>query len=95
MSLLCDSFAGAFSHLGVERIDLQCTADNVASARIAERLGFQLEGHQRQRHRKRDGELVDRLWYGLLRSEWEAQPRDSVPRGGPGESEAARKGKAA
>jgi RimJ/RimL family protein N-acetyltransferase len=65
----------AFVHLGVARLDLQCTADNVASARIAERLGFRLEGCQRQRHRKRNGELVDRLCYGLLRSEWRAEQR--------------------
>jgi ribosomal-protein-serine acetyltransferase len=64
----------AFVHLGAARIDLQCTADNLASAGVAERLGFRLEGRQRQRHRKRNSELVDRLWYGLLRAEWEAQP---------------------
>jgi RimJ/RimL family protein N-acetyltransferase len=63
----------AFEHFGVERIDLQCMADNVASAHVAERIGFRLEGRQRRRHRKRDGELVDRLWYGLLRSEWAAR----------------------
>jgi len=70
--------AVAFEQFGVERIDLQCQADNVASARVAERLGFRLEGRQRQRDRKRDGDLVDRLWYGLLRAEWEAQ-RTSRP----------------
>jgi RimJ/RimL family protein N-acetyltransferase len=68
----------AFVHLGVARIDLQCTADNLASTRVAERLGFRLEGRHRQRHRKRNGELVDRLWYGLLHTEWEARP--SLPR---------------
>jgi len=70
--------AVAFEQFSVERIDLQCQADNVASARVAERLGFRLEGRQRQRDRKRDGDLVDRLWYGLLRAEWEAQ-RTSRP----------------
>lgn len=60
----------ALETLAVDRLDLQCTADNRASARVAERIGFRLEGRQRQRHRKKDGALVDRLWYGLLRSEW-------------------------
>jgi RimJ/RimL family protein N-acetyltransferase len=60
----------AFDVLAVNRIDLQCSADNLASARVAERIGFHLEGRQRLRHRKKDGSLVDRLWYGLLRSEW-------------------------
>ena len=63
----------AFEYFGVTRIDLQCRADNLASAQVAARLGFQLEGRQRQRHHKRSGELVDRLWYGLMRAEWEAQ----------------------
>jgi ribosomal-protein-serine acetyltransferase len=60
----------AFEALAVQRVELYCASDNVASARVAETIGFQLEGRQRQRHRKRDGMLVDRLWYGLLRSEW-------------------------
>ena len=49
-------------------------SDNQASASVAERLGFSREGVQRLRHRKRDGTLVDRLWYGLLRSEWASEP---------------------
>lgn len=60
----------AFLHLQMNRVDLQCRADNEASQRVAERCGFRLEGCQRLRHRKKDGALVDRLWYGLLRSEW-------------------------
>jgi RimJ/RimL family protein N-acetyltransferase len=59
----------AFDVLKVERIDLQCASDNMASARVAERLGFRLEGRQRLRLRKRDSTLVDRVWYGLLRAE--------------------------
>jgi RimJ/RimL family protein N-acetyltransferase len=61
----------AFEHLQVSRLDLQCRADNGASQRVAERCGFRLEGCQRLRHRRKDGFLVDRLWYGLLRSEWQ------------------------
>jgi RimJ/RimL family protein N-acetyltransferase len=60
----------AFERLAVDRVELYCASDNLASARVAERLGFSLEGCQRLRHRKRDGTLVGRLWYGLLRSEW-------------------------
>ena len=61
----------AFEYFRVLRIDLQCRADNTASQRVAERCGFRLEGCQRLRHRKKSGELVDRLWYGLQRSEWQ------------------------
>jgi RimJ/RimL family protein N-acetyltransferase len=64
---------GAFDHLNMGRVDLQCRADNTASQRVAERLGFRREGCQRLRHRKKDGSLVDRLWYGLLREEWEGE----------------------
>ncbi len=60
----------AFEQLHVDRLDLQCRVDNLASQRVAERCGFRLEGRQRLRHRKKSGEVVDRLWYGLLRSEW-------------------------
>ena len=56
----------AFAQLKVSRLVLQCAADNLASQRVAERCGFTLEGRQRQRQRKKDGSLVDRLWYGLL-----------------------------
>jgi RimJ/RimL family protein N-acetyltransferase len=65
----------AFDRLNVSRVDLQCRADNTASQRVAQRLGFVLEGCQRLRHRKKDGALVDLLWYGLLRAEWEGEAR--------------------
>ena len=61
----------AFEQLNVVRVELQCAADNAASQRVAERCGFTLEGRQRQRQRKKDGSLADRLWYGLLLSEWQ------------------------
>lgn len=63
----------AFDRLNVNRVDLQCRSDNTASQRVAERVGFRQEGCQRLRHRKKDGSLVDRLWYGLLREEWEGE----------------------
>ncbi len=52
----------AFDILNVSRVDLQCRADNIASQRVAEHLGFRQEGCQRLRHRKKDDSLVDRLW---------------------------------
>lgn len=61
----------AFEHLRVVRIELQCAADNQASIGVAERCGFRLEGRLRQRSAKKDGARVDRLWYGLLLSEWQ------------------------
>lgn len=61
----------AFEYLKVVRVELQCAADNEASQRVAERCGFTLEGRQRQRQHKKDGTLVDRLWYGFLLTEWQ------------------------
>ena len=63
----------AFGEMGVERIELQCRADNVSSQRVAERCGFTLEGRARRQHRMKTGALVDVLWYGLLHEEWEAR----------------------
>jgi ribosomal-protein-serine acetyltransferase len=60
----------AFERLGVRRVELQCAADNEKSARVARRCGFTLEGRLRERHPKKDGPPVDRLWFGLLRFEW-------------------------
>lgn len=59
----------AFEQLRVLRIDLRCAADNTASIQVAKRCGFTQEGCFRQYHRKKDGTLVDMLWFGLLHSE--------------------------
>jgi RimJ/RimL family protein N-acetyltransferase len=61
----------AFEQLKVIRLDLRCSADNDASMRVAERCSFVREGRFRDHHRKKSGDLVDSLWYGLLRSEWQ------------------------
>jgi ribosomal-protein-serine acetyltransferase len=60
----------AFEHLKVLRVDLRCAADNPASMRVAEHCGFVPEGRFRQHHRKKDGTLVDMLWYGLPLDKW-------------------------
>jgi RimJ/RimL family protein N-acetyltransferase len=61
----------AFEHMKVLRVDLRCAVDNKASIRVAEHCGFVQEGCFRQHHRKKDGTLVDMLWYGLLLPEWQ------------------------
>jgi ribosomal-protein-serine acetyltransferase len=63
----------AFEQMNVLRLNLRCAADNQASMRVAEHCGFVQEGLFRQDHRKKDGTLVDMLWYGLLLSEWQSQ----------------------
>jgi RimJ/RimL family protein N-acetyltransferase len=61
----------AFEHLQVVRVELRCNADNTASRRVAEHCGFVYEGRFRDHHRKKSGELVDTLWYSILRSDWQ------------------------
>lgn len=61
----------AFDYLKVLRVDLRCAADNQASRRVAAHCGFIQEGCFRQHHRKKDGALVDMLWFGLFQSEWQ------------------------
>lgn len=61
----------AFDQLGVRRVELQCAGDNEKSARVAERCGFRLEARLRERWHKKDGIVADKLWFGLLRGEWE------------------------
>jgi RimJ/RimL family protein N-acetyltransferase len=39
-----------FTERGVNRVELQCRTDNVASRRVAERVGGQLEGVRRRSH---------------------------------------------
>ena len=60
----------AFEYLKVSRIELQVAAGNTPSVHVAERCGFRLEGRLRRRQSRKDGSLVDKLWFGLLRSEW-------------------------
>ena len=58
-----------FRHLGLRRISSWCIADNVASARVLERLGFTQEGRLR-RNEFFKGRWWDTLLYALLAEEW-------------------------
>jgi len=59
----------AFRDLGMNRVQIRCASGNLRSAAIPEKLGFTLEGRQRQ-HVIRDGKIYDFLIYGLLKNEW-------------------------
>ena len=54
------------------RIQIQCSPLNIPSNKVAERLGFMLEGTLRQAYIAQ-GEARDINLYSLLRSEFEAQ----------------------
>jgi ribosomal-protein-alanine N-acetyltransferase len=58
-----------FATLGLNRIEADIDPRNVASARSLERLGFQKEGHLRERWIVGD-EVSDTALYGLLQRDW-------------------------
>lgn len=53
----------------LNRVEMLCGVENRASRRVAERLGFQLEGVRRESHWITD-RFADHAVYGLLRREW-------------------------
>ena len=59
-----------FRELGLRRISSWCIADNIASARVLERLGFRQEGRLR-RNEFFKGRWWDTLLYALLAEEWQ------------------------
>lgn len=60
---LCDM---ARDELGVKRLVIRCDARNAKSCKVAERLGFTLEGTLRQELRTHRGELRDTLVYAWV-----------------------------
>lgn len=68
-----------FEKLEFNRVQLKCASTNVASQRVAERLGFSWEGLLRQAELI-DGQYVDHYVYGLLRSEFNAAGAQPVTR---------------
>ena len=61
-----------FDVLDLHRVEADIDPRNVASARVLERLGFQHEGHLRERWIV-GGEISDSGIYGLLAREWKAR----------------------
>jgi ribosomal-protein-alanine N-acetyltransferase len=58
-----------FAHLGVHRIQADCTAGNIASERVLLKCGFQFEGIWRESCWEH-GRFVDIKQFGLLRREF-------------------------
>ena len=66
-----------FNELGLRRISSWCIADNVASARVLERLGFRQEGRLR-RNEYFKGRWWDTLLYALLAEEWQCAVKSAA-----------------
>ncbi|MBN7821604.1 GNAT family N-acetyltransferase [Bowmanella yangjiangensis] len=59
----------AFKQMALNRIEAEIDPDNTGSAKALLRLGFEQEGHLRQRWIV-DGHKSDSALYGLLREDW-------------------------
>ncbi|SCM74723.1 putative acetyltransferase [uncultured Pleomorphomonas sp.] len=62
--------ATLFADCDARRVGLWCDDTNLASQRIARRLGMRREGHLRADKRHADGTITGSLCYGLLREEF-------------------------
>jgi len=60
----------AFDELNLNRVGLDVIAHNRAAIRSYEKSGFAVEGRIREGV-LRDGKKIDRIYMGILRSEWE------------------------
>lgn len=59
-----------FEQLGLNKLYFVTNEDNYASIRVNEKCGFKLEGRFRKEYVTKDGNRLDRLYYGLLKEEW-------------------------
>ena len=63
----------AFDQFKMEKIFLRIAPENIASMRLAEKLGFIKEGQLRSAFRISPTELKDVNYMGLLRQEWQSR----------------------
>ena len=63
-----------FEEFGLHRIATWCIAENVASARVLQKVGLLEEGRRREAEWMK-GRWWDTLEFGILEKEWRATPR--------------------
>lgn len=68
-----------FAVHGFHKMAVHCHADNVASARVPEKLGYRNEGRIRRSVPHADAAPGDRLVFGMLREEFAASPAARTP----------------
>jgi RimJ/RimL family protein N-acetyltransferase len=71
----------AVDKLGLQRVDLITDPANVASQRVAEKVGFRREGVLRAHLRHPDGRIRDSVMFSLLPGELRELLRDATVRG--------------
>lgn len=60
------------THAALVRVRAMADVRNVASQRVMEKIGLRYEGTLRQNRLTR-GEMIDEMWFGVLRGEWMAR----------------------
>ena len=75
MALIVDYL---FSSTHINRLEIRCDVENIASAKVATKIGFLREGTARQATFAR-GKHHDMHLFAMLRSEWEAKSTITNP----------------
>ncbi len=68
-----------FSHLELDRVELWINDDNIASQKLAQKIGFTRRGRFRMKY-AHQAEAHDKWVYGLYRHEWQTTPGTSPDR---------------
>ena len=61
----------AFNEMGLNKLFVVTNENNVASIALQRRFGYQQEGRFREEYVLADGTRMDRLYFGLLKKDWE------------------------
>ncbi|MBK6949691.1 MAG: GNAT family N-acetyltransferase [Haliscomenobacter sp.] len=64
-------FPFAFQQAGLEKLTLLVSTENTAAQRLARKCGFQREGDLREEIRRKSGEPLDLLLFGLTKSTYQ------------------------
>ena len=68
----------AFEHDGVERVEIRCDPENLASARVPAKLGFIHEATRRRLPVGRNGQPRDSMIWTIFADEYPASPAASI-----------------
>lgn len=60
-----------FNELELKKIYLETNEDNIAAQRVYQKCGFVLEGKLRNEYISKDGRMMCRMYYGLLKGEFQ------------------------
>lgn len=61
----------AFNEMGLNKLFVVTNENNAASIALQRKFGYQLEGRFREEYVLADGTKMDRLYFGLLKKDWE------------------------